>query len=134
MLKLVEEDCARQIVPMLRPESEPAFRNARTVLAGSVLGTLIAVPALFAAIASAGAGHGDYVAARMLFPGPTLLTLLEGSIGIFATSAALLQFPLYGVLLGWSLPRKAYGIASLVGALHIAAAICCFTGVLKNFA
>ncbi|MBX3564081.1 MAG: hypothetical protein KF730_05825 [Sphingomonas sp.] len=62
-----------------------------------------------------------------------LLTPLEGSIGAFAICTALLQFPLYGALSGWSVARKKYGVIALVGALHIAAAIWCFSGALPNF-
>ncbi|MET1113051.1 MAG: hypothetical protein ABWX67_16155 [Allosphingosinicella sp.] len=62
-----------------------------------------------------------------------LLTLVEGSIGPLAAGAALLQFPLYGALLGWSRLRKSYGALIAVGLLHVVAAIVCFSGALPNF-
>lgn len=100
---------------------------------GAALGLLFAVPALLAALLSTGAGHGDYSAARALFPVPMLLTLLEGSIGPIARAAALLQFPLYGALLGWSRTRRSYGALIGVALLHLAAASACFAGLLPNY-
>jgi hypothetical protein len=114
--------------------SKRNFRNAFfAILAGVALGTLIELPALLVAIASSGAGHGDYVAARALFPLSMLLTLLEGSIGVFSGGLALLQFPLYGALLGWARWRRSYGAVILVASLHLVAAIACFTGILPSF-
>ena len=86
-----------------------------------------------AAIISGGAGHGDYVAARALFPTSMLLTLLEGRIGAFSTAIGLLQFPIYGGLLGWSIARSAYLPAILLALAHHAAAAVCFAGTLPNF-
>ena len=105
----------------------------RAVVAGIAVGTLIELPALFVAVMSAGAGHGDYVAARMLFPVSMLLTLIEGSIGPISLSVALIQFPLYGALLGWSISRKSYKAAVLAASLHLAAAVMCFMGILPSF-
>ncbi|MEO6217982.1 MAG: hypothetical protein ABIO86_18275 [Sphingomonas sp.] len=59
----------------------------RAVVAGIAVGTFIELPALFVAVMSAGAGHGDYVAARMLFPASMLLTLIEGSIGPISSAS-----------------------------------------------
>jgi hypothetical protein len=103
------------------------------VLTGAALGALIELPAVFAAIVSGGAGHGSYVAARMLFPLSMLLTLVEGRIGMVSVGLALLQFPLYGALLGWTLWRQSYGAAMAVASLHLVAAIACFAGILPGF-
>ncbi|MEG3148480.1 hypothetical protein U1769_01185 [Sphingomonas sp. ZT3P38] len=103
-------------------------------LIGAMFGALIEGPAVVAAISSAGAGHGSYIAARVLFPLPMLLTLLEGKIGPVAAIAALLQFPIYGALFGWSIwRRKPFGAAILVVSLHVAAAGACFGGALPTF-
>lgn len=118
---------------MTTPRTGPrsASRGAAT---GAALGLLCAVPALVVAVLSAGAGHGDYALARALFPVPMLMTLLEGSIGPFAAGAALLQFPLYGALVGWSRARRRANRALvLLASLHLAAAIACFSGLLPNF-
>lgn len=106
---------------------------ARAVMLGFALGVLFALPALFAAILSAGAGHGDYVAARALFPVSMLLTLVEGRIGYFSMALALLQFPLYGALLEWTKVRRNYLPALVVAAVHLVAAIVSFAGALPGF-
>jgi hypothetical protein len=105
----------------------------KPVALGAALGSLLGVAALFAAFMSAGAGHGDYVAARALFPAPMLLTELEGSIGVLALGTALAQFPLYGALLGWARVRKAYLPATIAGSLHLVAAMLCLSGALPGF-
>ncbi|MEO9133076.1 MAG: hypothetical protein ABI240_17960 [Sphingomonas sp.] len=105
----------------------------RAVLTGVALGTVIELPALLAAIISGGAGHGSYVTARLLFPVPMLLTLVEGRIGVLSAGLALLQFPLFGALLGWSLWRKSYGAAVAGISLHLVAALACFAGILPDF-
>ena len=103
------------------------------VASGAAVGALLALPTLFLALMSSGAGHGDYVAARALFPAPMLLTLLEGSIGIISLAMAVLQFPFYGGLLGWTHARRSYRPAAIVGSLHLVATILCFSGALPYF-
>ena len=104
-----------------------------TVL-GAVFGLLLGLAAIFLAIASAGAGHGDYAAARLLFPVPMLLTLVQGdSIGPLSILVVLLQYPFYGGLLGWCRAREAALPMVAVGLLHLIAAVLCFSGVLPNF-
>lgn len=112
------------------PEARtPSF----AVLIGIMLGMLAAWPAIGAAVVSAGAGHGDYVAARALFPVPMLLARVEGSIGLFSVAAAIVQFPLYGGLLGGFLRGRACAAAMLTASLHIGAAIVCFAGASPDF-
>src|SRR4051794_38935680 len=92
---------------------------SRAVVAGVALGALFALPSILAAVFSSGAGHGHYFAARALFPVSMLLTLLEGRIGGFSIGVALLQFPIYGGLLGWAIARKNYSPAAMVAAVHL---------------
>src|SRR5437762_12570031 len=106
--------------------------NSRAIAIGLGFGLLVELLALFAAFASAGAGHGDYVAARILFPWSMLLTLIEGRIGAVPLSVGLLQFPVYGGLLGWSIGRGSYFPAKRAGLAHLIAAIICFTGIIPN--
>lgn len=108
-------------------------RTNVAVLVGVAIGILVALPAIFISVDSGGAGHGHYVAARALFPLAMLLTRVEGSIGVLSVSAALLQFPLYGAVLGWSTSRAQYGVAILLAVLHLALAIICFAGTLPDF-
>ena len=111
-----------------RPESVP-----RAVVAGAIIGLLLGFGAIFLAVLSSGAGHGDYAAARIFFPASMLLTLVEGSIGPLAIAVAFLQFPFYGALLGWTSARQAYLPAVMAGLLHLAGVVICFSGVLPNF-
>jgi hypothetical protein len=82
---------------------------------------------------SAGAGHGDYVFARALFPIPMLLTLLDGTFGPVSVGVALLQFPLYGALLTWTIWRNSYWAIAIAGMVHLVAAGACFAGLIPNF-
>ena len=101
-------------------------------LVGLGVGAVIEGPAILAAIGSAGAGHGSYVAARVLFPFSMLLTVIEGSIGPLAMFAGLLQFPLYGALIGWSMGSKVYRVFFLLAAAHVVAVLACFSSVLAG--
>lgn len=94
----------------------------------------VELAAILAAVASAGAGHGHYVAARALFPAPMLLGFLEGDrIGPFSLASGLLQFPVYGALLLLSVAHRNYRPAIAVAWLHLLAMIICFSGALSDF-
>jgi hypothetical protein len=108
-------------------------RATGDILFGIALGALFAVPAIFAAILSAGAGHGEYVAARALFPVSMLLTLVEGRIGPIAMAIGLIQFPIYGALLRWGRVRENYRPLIIAAAAHLAAAAACFAGAIPYF-
>ena len=100
---------------------------------GAAWGLLLAIPAIFTAMLSGGAGHGDYVAARLLFPFTMLLTLSEEGIGSLGISVALIQFPIYGAVLSWSSVRKRYLPAAVLASLHLLAAAMCFARTLPDF-
>lgn len=102
-------------------------------LMGAGIGAIIAAPATLAAIMSAGAGHGSYAAARALFPFSMLLTRLEGEIGPVAMAAGLLQFPLYGALVGRTVPVKTDRVVFFAAAAHLVAALACFSDLLSDF-
>lgn len=109
-------------------------KSARgAALAGAGLGFVISCPAFIAALLSMGGGHGHYSAARIFFPGPMLLTLIEGQIGAICLVFALLQFPLYGLTLGWCFVRENYLPAAVLLALHVVATLACFSGAIPNF-
>jgi hypothetical protein len=97
--------------------------------------SLIATPiSLFVGIASGGAGHGNYLAAKVLFPFTMLSIRAFGSITAPFVILAIIQFPLYGVIVG-SANRKGkllpYVIAVVV--VHTLAALTCFGSVGENF-
>lgn len=106
----------------------------RSRLTGVLAGVLLSLPALFLALLSAGAGHGDYGFARALFPVPMLLTLIQGdTIGILSMATSLLQFPLYGLVLADAFARRRVLWAALLVIVHAAAALFCFAGIVPNF-
>lgn len=99
---------------------------------GLLLGLCATPVAMFLAIYSSGAGHGDYVLARILYPIPMLTTVLtDRTITPFAIVLALIQFPAYGAFIG----RSGSGFASslALGAFHGLAALAAFSGVLSAF-
>ena len=85
---------------------------------GLVLGLILTPVALFFAVASAGAGHGDYVLARVLFPLTILSTHLTESIGVVGFTIACVQFPLYGWLLGSAAHVKKKAPLLFIPAIH----------------
>jgi hypothetical protein len=95
--------------------------------------SVVATPLLLlAAIASAGAGHGSYLLAKILFPFTMLSTLVFGSIIAPAIALAVLQFPFYGFILGrakGSLPTR----AAVLLLIHVLAVTACFMLVGDNF-
>lgn len=63
--------------------------------------SLIVTPiALLLGVGSAGAGHGDYRLAMILFPYTLLSAVIFDSITIPFIILAIIQFPLYGIALG----------------------------------
>ena len=68
-----------------------------------VIGVLFTPIALAAAVWSAGAGHGSYSFAKLLFPYTMLLTLaVGGMITLPLVLLAAVQFPVAGLLLDWA--------------------------------
>jgi hypothetical protein len=89
---------------------------------------------LFLSVASAGAGHGDYFLAKILFPYTMISTLFFQSITIPFVILAVIQFPLYGFLLAMSGKGKRM-ILRMIGlaVLHVLAIMTCFMIVNSNF-
>ena len=87
---------------------------------------------LLLALVSAGAGHGDYVLARVLYPYSLLLTRLTGSLSMPFVILAVAQFPAYGWLFGMARSRGTkWHIAAI--AIHIVSVLITFSGVLPDF-
>ena len=109
-------------------------RLVRAVATGFAFGVAVELMAILAAVASAGGGHGDYIAARALFPGPLLLAFLEGGrIGPLSLAAGLLQFPLYGGLLLWGFAQRHHLPGIAVALIHLLGVAVCFSGLVPNF-
>ena len=69
---------------------------------GLGLGVLFGILSAILAGAAAGGGHGSYLPAKLLFPFFWLLeSLIDSNFGLIGL-LAILQFPLYGLVLGIS--------------------------------
>lgn len=110
-------------------EIDPVRKAAR---AWALTGLALSIPALLQAMLSSGGGHGDYQFARTAFPIPMLLTF-NGSINPLSLVAALVQFPVYGWIVGSAMARREYGRLIVVAVLHVLAVVACFSGLLPNF-
>ena len=62
-------------------------------------GVAAGAPAIIVVVALAGAGHGTYFPAALLFPFTMLLALWVGTISPPLVALALVQYPVYGLLL-----------------------------------
>jgi hypothetical protein len=67
------------------------------------------------------------------FHRPRFIVLLTTDITLPIMAAALMQFPLYGFIIGYSLSQRKVPWAAIVVAIHIAAALACFSGLIPNF-
>lgn len=120
---------ARHLAQMEQSNSV-ARRTRLSTWRGVGIGTLVTGPAILAAIMSGGAGHGSYVTARVLFPFSMLFSQLEGAIGPVAMGVGLLQFPLYGALIGRTFAVKT-SRTFLLATAHFVAVLVCFSGLLS---
>ena len=108
------------------------FRRFLLPLAVSLAATPIL---LFLGLASAGAGHGDYILAKILFPYTLLSTRVSGSITALFLGVAVVQFPLYGMMLGGANVKGGFQrTLVLIGLIHALAVVACFALVSEQFA
>jgi xanthine/uracil permease len=103
--------------------------SRRKIFPPIITGFLLTPVCLFAAIVSAGGGHGNYFWAKVFFP----YTMLSWSPKLTAPFEvlAIVQMPLYGVVLGiaWHKGRLPLCVVVL-GVLHGFAVWLCFTEAL----
>lgn len=97
--------------------------------------SLVATPIfVFLALLSGGAGHGNYLWARMLFPYTILSALISKSITTPFALFAIIQYPLYGVALGLANNRhKLFQMIVAVSLIHLLAVTICFLFPSENF-
>ena len=101
---------------------------------GALCGAFLTLPALLLAFISAGAGHGHYTFARLLFPIPMLATLLTNNqISNTLIVAAILQFPFYGLIVGFGIGRRKMLPVVAVVFAHVAGVVGCFLNLIPNF-
>lgn len=110
----------------------PSGTPSKAAVWGTLTGIVVTLPALFLAVLSSGAGHGDYLLAKALFPWPMLVTL-DQEIGVLSLAMAIAQFPVFGFLAGRAYAREKYGPLIAIAALHIAGVWLCFSGAIPNF-
>ena len=89
---------------------------------------------ILAGIGSAGAGHGNYFIAKVLFPFTMLSTTFFDGITMPFLILAFAQFPLYGIFVGL-MNKRGNLFPALVGLalFHIVATIMCMLLVGENF-
>ena len=89
-----------------------------------IVALVVTPPALLLGIGSAGAGHGDYFWAKILFPYTMLSTVLFESITVPFLVLAIVQFPLYGLSLGYAKgKRRLAGRAAVLLSAHLLAVV-----------
>jgi hypothetical protein len=77
--------------------------RSKAHIIGLVIGILVTPVLLGLAAFSGGAGHGDYLLARILFPVTMISTLVFGSITVPFIVLAVGQYPIYGWFIGSAL-------------------------------
>jgi hypothetical protein len=84
--------------------TEQPSREGRGLFRGlATLAFLLLSPILlFVTVVAAGGGHGVYSPAKILFPYTMAATAFTGGIVQPFIAAAIVQFPLYGVILDWT--------------------------------
>lgn len=84
---------------------------------------------------SAGAGHGNYFVAKILFPFTMLSTVIFDSIRVPFLFLAVAQFPLYGVILGVANRKAIFVTSAIIGLaiMHLLAVAACFLLIDENF-
>jgi hypothetical protein len=97
--------------------------------------SLVATPGfLFIGLASAGAGHGNYFLAKVFFPFTMVSTVPFGSITSRFVVLGVLQYPLYGLLVGMAnLMRKAAVVGIALAIIHTLAVVACLILIGENF-
>jgi hypothetical protein len=95
---------------------------------------VVTPPFLWVAIASVGGGHGHYLGAKILFPFALLSARILGSAFASLILLALVQFPLYGLMLGKANVKRQFlpCLATLL-AIHTLATAACFIFSGENF-
>jgi hypothetical protein len=100
-----------------------------------VIVSLLLTPiALLLGVGSGGAGHGDYRLAMMLFPYTMLSTFVFDSITVPFIVLAIIQFPLYGIALGYANQRGRFvRVAILFSVVHGLAWLAMSSLAARNF-
>jgi hypothetical protein len=95
----------------------------RNAIIGLAAGAMASVGGALIATFAAGGGHGTYLPAKILFPFAMLLSVFGSSITAPYMVAALLQFPIYGLVLGAAVGSRSFkALAVALACSHVAVA------------
>ena len=96
---------------------------------------LTGIVAFMVAVVAAGSGHGTYLPAKCLFPYTMLSTRWTESITTPFIVVALLQFPVYGIILAKANTKQKVALAlCVVTAIHIFVVLLTLTSNGRGFA
>ena len=102
-------------------------KEIKTALMYMVFGIIFQIPALFYATGFGLAEHSDHTIAEMFFPYAMIfMKLTNGTINLVLIILAVIQFPIYGFLIGYSIAKKTKNnIILLIPFLHMIFVIIC---------
>jgi hypothetical protein len=99
-----------------------------------VCSLIVTLVALLLGIASGGAGHGNYFAAKLLFPYTMLTAAAFDYISLPFILLAVAQFPAYGIVLGGANEKGRVGrMAVILLTAHAAAVAAVLLIASENF-
>jgi hypothetical protein len=80
---------------------------------------------LFITVLAAGGGYGSYMPAKILFPWTMAATAFTNGITGPLMAMAIMQYPLYGIMLDWarSAARLRLGMLAIAGVHFVAVAV-----------
>ena len=102
-------------------------KEIKTALMYMAFGIIFQIPPLFYSTGFGLAKHSDYTYAKIFFPYAMIfMKLTNGTINLAPIISAVIQYPIYGFLIGYSIAKKAENkIILLIACLHIIFVIIC---------
>jgi hypothetical protein len=100
-----------------------------------IIGGILITPfCVLLAILSSGAGHGNFLYAKILFPYTMLSALQERLISMPFLLFGIFQFPLYGLIYARAMKKRKQGSVAIVLVIaHILAVILCLQLANPNY-
>jgi len=74
---------------------------------------VLTLPVMLVGAAAAGSGAGNYLPAMILYPFAMLAVGAFDLHYVYLMVLAVLQFPIYGTVLGWGNQKRCFGLALL---------------------
>jgi hypothetical protein len=118
--------------PPTRKQTPTILQSLSFAITGTLIGGLLTFPAMLLAVRSVGDHHPGELTANLLYPFSMLAAGLNSPphISSDAVALAIVQFPLYGAVIGAIFRRRHswIGLLALI-CIHGMAATLCVTGV-----